>query len=96
MTGHAWRIGAAAWCGANLVRIAALDGGRALVVGGGLFGPWTIWMDAAQLKDAEMQEEAALPPVYGMKQVYRAPKFTAGHPNFTQLLQRRNDAPNLH
>jgi hypothetical protein len=59
MPRHIWRNGEAAQCGANLVQIAALDGGRALVVGGGLFGPWSIWVDAAQLQRAEQQDHYA-------------------------------------
>ena len=42
-----------ALCGANLVRIAALDEVRALVVGGGPFGPWSIWMEASKLRRVE-------------------------------------------
>lgn len=92
MTTDAWRIGDVARCGANLVRIAALDDGRALVVGGGPFGPWSIWTKAARLQRAERKIESALPPALGMKLACRAPKPAAGHPIFIQLLQRRNDA----
>jgi hypothetical protein len=67
-----------------------------LVVGGGLFGPWSIWMNAAQLQHAEKQKMSALPAAHGMMHAPRAPKPTAGHPNFMQVLQRRKNAPTLH
>lgn len=38
------------------MRITALDGNRALVVGGGLFGPWSIWVDAGQLGRSAPEE----------------------------------------
>jgi hypothetical protein len=53
MTRHSWRDGDLALCGASLVQIAALDEGRALVVGGGQFGPWSIWMEASKLERVE-------------------------------------------
>jgi hypothetical protein len=39
------------------VRIIAFDGNRALVAGGGLFGPWSIWMDSAQLRRTEPPDD---------------------------------------
>jgi hypothetical protein len=96
MTKQAWRIGDAAQCGANLVHIAAFDDGRTLVVGGGLFGPWSIWMNAAQLHHAEKQKMSALPTAHGMMHARRAAKLPAGRPHSMQFLQRRKDAPTLH
>jgi hypothetical protein len=95
MSRHAWRVADTARCGASLVRIAALDGGRALVVGGGFFGPWSIWMDAAQLQRAEERDESALRAVHGMKHPRGAPEPTDGVPYLVQILHDRNNAPNL-
>ena len=58
---HSWRAGDTALCGASYVRIAALDGGRALVVAQGEFGPWSIWMEASELVTVEERDHAAAP-----------------------------------
>ena len=56
MARQAWRNGDTAQCGASRVRIAAIGGGRAWVVGGGLYGAWSIWVDIAQLRRARESE----------------------------------------
>ena len=84
----AWRIADTGWCGASVVRVAALDGGRALVVGGGLFGPWSIWMNAAQLTRVESAPQALHP----MKHPCAASEPTADLPRLVQSLQDRNNA----
>lgn len=50
---HFWRAGDMALAGANHVRIAALNGDAALVVGEAPSGPWSIWMNAANLQPVE-------------------------------------------
>lgn len=62
MARHSWRDGDLALCGASLVRIAALDDVRALVVGSGQFGPWSIWMEASKLQRVEELGHAAIRP----------------------------------
>jgi hypothetical protein len=63
MLRHSWRDGDIALCGASLVRIAALGEVRALVVGGGEFGPWSIWMEASKLQRVEEFSHAASPAI---------------------------------
>jgi hypothetical protein len=53
-----------ALCGASLVQIAALDEGRALVVGGGQFGSWSIWMEASKLERVEERGDGAPPAIH--------------------------------
>ena len=65
VTPHSWRAGDTALCGASYVSIAALDGGRALVVAQGEFGPWSIWMEASELVAAEERDHAAAPSLRG-------------------------------
>lgn len=96
MTAHSWRVGDTGLCGANRVQIAALDGRKALVVGGGQFGPWSIWIDAAQLQQAEERDESALRALHAMKHPRGAPKRTGGFRCLMQGLNDRDNAPNLH
>jgi hypothetical protein len=63
MARPSWRDGDMALCGASLVRIAALDEGRALVVGGGQFGAWSIWMEASKLERVDERGVGALPAI---------------------------------
>lgn len=58
---HSWHTGDRALCGANRVRVAALEGDRALVVGEAHWGEWTIWMEASKLRICE-EPETATPP----------------------------------
>ena len=64
---HSWRAGETALCGASYVRIDALDGGRALVIAQGEYGPWSIWMEALKLDRVEEREHAAAPALRGTK-----------------------------
>lgn len=64
---RSWRAGDTGLCGANTVRIAALDGSRALVVGEASCGPWSIWMEASKLRPAEARGHAAPPTIRRME-----------------------------
>ena len=55
---HFWRTGDVARAGANHVRIAALNGDVALVVGEAPSGPWSIWMEVSKLEPAEVRGQA--------------------------------------
>lgn len=77
MTTHSWRAGDSGLCGANRVRIAALDGRKALVVGGGQFGPWSIWMDASKLQQLEICGRSTPPAIPRIEDPSKAPEPAA-------------------
>lgn len=56
-----WRAGDVAIAGANHVRIAALKGGAALVIGDAPSGSWSIWMKASHLQPVELRDQAPAP-----------------------------------
>jgi hypothetical protein len=69
-----------ALCGASLVQIAALDGLRALVVGGGQFGPWSIWMETSKLERVDERGVAAPPAIRSNQDPPGLPMSPAGFP----------------
>ena len=80
MTAHSWRAGDRGLCGANRVQIAALNGRKALVVGGGQFGPWSIWMEAAKLQRLETRGRSTPPAIHRIEDPSDAPEPAAGNP----------------
>jgi hypothetical protein len=80
MPRQSWRDGDMALCGASLVQIAALGEGRALVVGGGQFGPWSIWMEASKLERVEERGVGAPPAIRPKQNPPGIPMSPAGFP----------------
>jgi hypothetical protein len=80
MSARSWRAGDSGLCGANHVQIAALDGRKALVVGGGQFGPWSIWMEASKLRCLEIRGRSTPPAIHRIEDSRDAPEPAAGIP----------------
>jgi hypothetical protein len=80
MAQTSWRNGDIALCGASLVQIVALDDVRALVVGGGQFGPWSIWMEASKLERVEERSDGAPPASRRRQDQPGVPMSPAGFP----------------